>query len=239
MKDVKKLIIIATVVSTPFILIFSIIFACRHGNYKDALYSLENRRYALAQEQFLTLGNYLDSEMLAVEAERLATQDKLATKALHPVSGYSYDGRITSFYWCKESNVGISISWGLEYGDDFYATWAGGNPWNMNPDSEQNLFGEVERVQIGNAIGFVRWDPMTGEFIFLQHASDYASQNMYMPLLERYRGKVNNEGILELYNTEGEYYKFCLYAYDDYTSLKKTFVNKELSELVGAEWSGS
>lgn len=231
--------ILAAIFLTPLIFVFSMIFANRHSNYKDALYSMENRRYALAREQFLALGTYLDSEVLAVEMEQLAAEDKLAMKALHPVPGYSYDGRITTFYWCKESHVGISVSWGLEYGEDFYATWSGGNPWNTDPDSEQNLFGEVERAQVGNAIGFVRWDPMTGEFIFLQHASDYASQNMYMPLLERYRGKMNGNGILELYNKEGEYYKFCLYAYDDYTSPKKTFVNKELTELVGAEWSGS
>lgn len=232
MQSKKNFFIICAVILSLILAIIAIIFGGKNSKYQKALYSVENFRYELAEEQFLSMNGYKDSEEMASKMAQLTEINKTEVKKLLP--GCASDEQFGFYYWCVEAQIGFSIFWDPENAEDFYIQWSDYDSSGSNRTLAEAFFGYPE-----NSIGLVRYDPDMDEFLFVQYLGEYSLIEDDMPFKERFRGRLLENGSLDVYTGDGDQYSFLPYAYQDYKSYTPVIVNPDLTNSVKGKSSGS
>lgn len=227
MKNKKNIMILVTVFLIPILLVFAIIFGVKNGKYQDAKKYAENYMFQKAEKLFLELNNFQDSAAQVEEMARLTKMNRNDTKRLIP--GSENQPTYKANYWCVEHKIGLSISWYSDQ-EELYTLWGEYAAWGTDRNFVNVFFSE----EIGNS-KIVRYDQSTGEYIFLQCTKENDRYYDSMPMVEWYRGVLNEDRSLELYNSAGERYLFFLYATHTNQSIDgETILNPELTPYVEA-----
>ena len=227
MKNKKNIMILVTVFLIPILLVFAIIFGVKNGKYQDAKKYAENYMFQKAEKLFLELNNFQDSAAQVEEMARLTKMNRNDTQRLIP--GSENQPTYKANYWCVEHKIGLSISWYSDQ-EELYTQWGEYAAWGTDRNFVNVFFSE----EIGNS-KIVRYDQSTGEYIFLQCTKENDRYYDSMPMVEWYRGVLNEDRSLELYNSAGERYLFFLYATHANQSIAgETILNPELTPYVEA-----
>ena len=227
MKNKKNIMILVTVFLIPILLVFAIIFGVKNSKYQDAKKYAENYMFQKAEKLFLELNNFQDSAAQVEEMARLTKMNRNDTKRLIP--GSENQPTYKANYWCVEHKIGLSISWYSDQ-EELYTLWGEYAAWGTDRNFVNVFFSE----EIGNS-KIVRYDQSTGEYIFLQCTKENDRYYDSMPMVEWYRGVLNEDRSLELYNSAGERYLFFLYATHTNQSIAgETILNPELTPYVEA-----
>lgn len=225
MKNHKNILFLTAVFLTPVILIFGILIGVKNNKYHDALEYADNYLFLGAQERFLELKDYRDSAQHAEKMTQLTEINK--TEFLKLLPGAEKESQFQVTYWCLESNLGLKIDWDPD-NEDLYSCWGPDYILRTDKALADTFFGtDLEAAKI------IRYDQSTGEYIFLLYTGDNALFDHFMPMEEVYRGKLNADGNLEIYNSEGEHYLFWIYSSHDCKSVYgKIILNPELTPFV-------
>ena len=232
MQEKKKVIIQWVAVLTVALVLYGCVLGFKGYEYRVAMDSVENFRYELAEQQFLNMNGYKDSEEMAAKMAELTKKTKSEVQKLFPILDFNSEHRYWYTYLCVEKGIGLQIEWDWKVGGwpDHYARW-GANILVSEDISAVNHFfffflidGQNESV-----VYLLQFHQETGEYIFLRCiADDNVSANEFVPSEVWYRAKLNEDGSLEVYNNEGEYYVFLPYSYHDHTTDKQKVVNPDL-----------
>ena len=234
MKTIKNMIVICLLLMIPVSMFSAVFFCFKQKFYKEALYSMENYRYEKAYEQFLELKGYRDSEELAEEMLQLTQVSKSEFIKLFPVPDRNPNRSYTVSYWSAEGRMGLKFDYGLNYGKDLYAEWAKDDEtfWGVDRNL-MNLFLGPDSAN-HNGSQYVRFDPEKGEFVFTIFSGE--EEKKYAvgqePIKELLRGKLLEDGSLDLYNSAGDRYVFVPYCYEDHSKMETIIVAPELTDSV-------
>ena len=194
----------------------------RELNYKTALSIMENYQYELAEEQFLAMDGYRDSEELAAEMVRLTEFNQKQIQKLLPVPEFDAENQYEVTYRCGEAGIGMQIGWYIKNGPDLYAQWGNSTTVTTNSNAADEFFKNTEKIEIN----LVRYDEVCEEYLFIQSVTDNISDiSTGLPTTVLYRGKLNADGTLELHNDEGEHFVFVPHSYYDMTNQIKKVIN--------------
>lgn len=226
MKNGKNILFLTGVILIPVILVLAIVFGVKNSKYQDAKKYADNYMFQKAEKLFLELNDYRDSEAHAEEMARLTEMNRAETPKLIP--GSENQPTYKAYYWCIDYKIGLDISWYSDQ-EELYTQWNEFYSWGRDSDFANVFFGGEWDHRI------VRYAQETGEFIFLLCTAENAQYYDSMPMEEWYRGKLNEDGNLELYNSDGERYLFLLYATHTNQSIDgKVILNPDLTPFVEA-----
>lgn len=213
---IKCCLILAVVVA-----VFVCMFFLKELGYNSARSIWENYWYELAEEQFLAMDGYRDSEELAAEMVSLTEINQKQILKLLPVPEFDAENQYEVTYRCEESGIGMNIGWYLKSGPDLYAQWGDSTTVTTNSNAADEFFKYTEKFEIN----LVRYDEVCEEYLFIQSVTDNISDiSTGLPTTVLYRGKLNADGTLELHNDEGEHFVFVPHSYYDMTNqIKKVF----------------
>ena len=172
--------------------------------YSNAMFRVKNYQYQMAEKRFLSMGDYRDSEEMAEEMARLTEMTMVQVRRLLLLSEDDAEATGRRTFRCVDAGFGIEIGLNPDIGFDQYVQWGSDAMVMTDSDAKSNFFGPDSEQR---TLGLVRYDEQTGEYLFIRCFvnSDITSTKKSVIL---YRGKLNEDGTLELYNDQGERYVF-------------------------------
>ena len=202
--------------------VFVCMFFLKELGYNSARSIWENYWYELAEEQFLAMDGYRDSEELAAEMVSLTEINQKQILKLLPVPEFDAENQYEVTYRCGEAGIGMQIGWYIKNGPDLYAQWGNSTTVTTNSNAADEFFKNTEKIEIN----LVRYDEVCEEYLFIQSVTDNISDiSTGLPTTVLYRGKLNADGTLELHNDEGEHFVFVPHSYYDMTNQIKKVIN--------------
>ncbi len=204
----------------------------RRYEYRNAMDYADNYQYLVAARLFREMTWLSSAEEKAREMEQQTQQIKEVTLKLLPIPNFDPEHRAVYRYWDPEACIGLGVNWDLSLQGDEYVTW--GYALNRYADAEKReyVFGPDQtesKVDIFS-IRIIRYDFETGEYLFLENRSvgKFEDPSGFLDWTLRFRGRLLENGHLEIYNDQGERYEFWPHSYHDLTINKERIVDEDL-----------